>query len=78
MELPPVRNQMDMMYIDGTPRGYALRILRAYRNQCDEKWIVSGIDEKRALVYDLMNKHQDERAKELDKAIDFLLTCGMD
>ena len=61
-------------HIDGQPDGnYALRILQYYRLRCNEKIIISGegtVNIKR--VYDIMNEHQDQRAKELDKAIKVL------
>ena len=75
-DLPPIRNGMSIneMFVDGTPNGtYAMRILKAYRRRCDERWEVHGLSPERTLVYDLMNKHQEERAKELDAAIEKLL-----
>jgi hypothetical protein len=72
MELPKIRNEMNLreMSVDATPDGgYALRILRAYRMRCNEKWIVEGFKENEKLIYDVMNDAQDKRAIELDKAI---------
>jgi hypothetical protein len=72
MELPKIRDEVNSRnwIIDGTPNGeYALRILKAYRARCNEKWIVEGCDEGTKRIYDAMNEHQDLRAKELDKAI---------
>jgi len=75
-DLPEVCNMIDAKnyHIDGTPDGeYALRILKFYRKLCDCKWVVEGIGvEKSKVIYDVMNKHQDERAKELDEAISIL------
>jgi hypothetical protein len=70
-ELPPIGKVMNIneMYVDATPNGYALRLLRAYRRRCDEKWIVSGFEENERRVYDKMNEDQDKRAQELDRAI---------
>lgn len=64
-----VRNEI----VDQTPDGkYALRILRYYRKRCDEKWAVTGADEDTERLYEMMNKHQDQRAYELDEAIRIL------
>lgn len=71
-ELPPLRNQVDVKFINATPKGYALRILRVYRQHCNERWEVHGLDKAKTLIYDAMNQHQVERAKELDKAIAIL------
>ena len=74
-EFPKVRDMIDFKHIDGTPDGgYALRILRAYRQACNTKWIIEGENvEKSRALYDAMNEHQDLRAKELDKAIEILI-----
>jgi len=72
-ELPEIRNRVCFYYhIDGTPEGYALRILQAYREKTEERWEVSGLSEEQSVMYDLMNQHQEERAEELDKAIKVL------
>lgn len=75
LDLPPM-NQMSIkdMFVNGTPDGkYALRILRAFRQRCNEKWILEGdFPEGTRKLYESMNEHQDERAKELDKAIAIL------
>lgn len=72
VKLPEILNRVEATFIDGTPKGYTLRILRFYRERCNEKWVVSGLSSKKALIYDLMNEHQVERATELDKAINIL------
>ena len=71
-KLPAIRNKVRHEYIDATPKGYALRILKYYREKCNEKWEAHGLDLKIATIHDAMNAYQDERAKELDKAIDIL------
>lgn len=75
-DLPKVRDEIDPKnyHINGTPDGkYALRILKFYRQLCNCKWIVEGEDvEKARVLYDTMNEHQDQRAKELDEAIRIL------
>jgi hypothetical protein len=74
-KFPDVMNKISMseMWIDATPDAqYALRILRAYRQRCDEKWMVEGFSKERRLLYDAMNAHQERRAKELDQAIALL------
>ena len=80
-ELPPLRNQVDIKnwFVDGTPDGkYALRILRVFRERCNEMWELSGdFPEGTRTLYDLMNQHQVARAKELDAAIAVLERAQM-
>ena len=67
-ELPPI-TQQPIIHIDGTPdENYVLRILKAYRENCDCKWS-GNVDN---LVIEAMNNHQDQRAELLDKAIRIL------
>ena len=76
-DFPPVRDEIHPKdyHIDGTPDGgYALRILRFYRELCNCKWVVNGMGANEKLIYDLMNVHQDQRALELDEAIKILST----
>lgn len=79
MNLPKVRNRVKVQYIDGTPKGYALRILEHYRARCDGRYVTSRTPKKGNELYDysmgilqLMNEAQVERAKELDRAIEIL------
>ena len=72
MELPEIRNRVHMEHIDGQPEGYALRILRYYRDRCNEEWEVHGLSEGETLLYGLMNKYQGLRAADLDRAIAIL------
>ena len=75
LKLPPIRQGTNItdLWVNLTPDGgLALRILRACRRKCDEKWEVHGVDEKTRAFYDLMNDTQDKRAIELDKAIAIL------
>ena len=74
-DFPPVRDEINPRdyHIDGTPDGkYAIRILRFYRELCNCKWVVNGMEDNEKLIYDLMNVHQDQRALELDEAIKIL------
>ena len=73
-ELPKVeRISVSNYFIDGTPDGkYAVRILKAFRSRCNERWVVDGVDERSGLLYKTMNEHQVLRAKELDTAIAIL------
>ena len=76
MDLPKIRDEIDMknLFINGTPDGnYALRILKAYRERCNEKWVVDGASDGTKRLYNAMNEHQDLRAKELDEAIEILV-----
>ncbi len=74
MTLPEIEKiDITNCHVDGTPDGkYALRILKAFRAQCNTKWVVSGLPEERTLLWKTMNEHQDQRAAELDKAIEIL------
>lgn len=73
LELPEVRNRVEATHINGTPEGYAMRILLFYRERCNEKWAIDGegIDGLKAL-YGAMNDHQDMRAADLERAIAIL------
>ena len=65
MELPKVI-QEPILFVECTPDNeYPLRILQSYRDNCNCKWK----DSLSNPIYDVMNKHQDERAEILDKAI---------
>ena len=62
--------QQPIIHIDGTPdNGYVLRILVAYRENCNCRWVSEP--EPNALV-DLMNEHCEQRARLLDEAIEKL------
>lgn len=70
--LPPI-TQQPIEHIDGTPNDdYPIRILKAYRQNCNCYWEVHGLPKKEALIYEMMNEHQRQRAKLLDKAIRIL------
>lgn len=73
MRLPKLTKQ-PILQVDCTPnKEYPLRILRAYRQQCDCKWSDTTDGDKTEnplLVW--MNKHCEQRAKILDKAIRLL------
>lgn len=70
MKLPKIKNKVEAVFINATPDGkYPLRILKYYRKKCDEYWKVEGLKESSMAIYREMNKHQKERARELDKAI---------
>ncbi len=69
----PALTQQPLKHIDGTPDSrYPLRILEAYRRECDTCWEVHGLDEGASLVYEEMNRHQEQRAVLLDRAIAIL------
>ena len=72
IELPPL-TQQPVQHVDGTPDlSYPVRILRAYRQECDSRWEVSGLDEAATPVYRMMNAHCLQRAIILDRAIAIL------
>ena len=58
-------------YVNATPEGYGLRLLRLYRKQCDG--MLTGTNP----LVPIMNSLQKERAKELDKAIKILEDNGI-
>lgn len=65
--------QEPIIHVDSTPDDeYPLRILCAYRENCNVRWSVNGkndggfIDDK---LCNIMNKHCEQRAEILDKAI---------
>jgi hypothetical protein len=76
MELPKLTINTKEFHIDATPEGYALRILKFYRERACTKFIVEGIDKEARAFYDYMNECQDKRIKELDVAIKILEKCG--
>ncbi len=67
-KFPEVLNQKPFI-LDMTPdEDLPLRILKAYRQDCNSKWAISG-DGTSSEIYDLMNDTQDQRASILDEAI---------
>jgi len=74
MKLPEL-TQQPVLHIDGTPNeDYPLRILRAYRQQCDCRWVenTDGSEPTNPLLI-MMNEHCEQRAEILDRAIEKLL-----
>lgn len=74
--IPPVMQQPVIHSagtIDETPDGeYVLRILRAHLENCNCRWEVGGLCGGIHKLYDTMNRHQDERARLLERAIGIL------
>lgn len=73
MKLPDL-TQQPILYIDGTPNeDYPLRILRAYRQNCNCMWseTTTGGEPQNPLLQ-LMNEHNRQRAEILDRAIRLL------
>ena len=73
-ELPPINGQA-VLYIDATPdKDYPLRILQAYRQDCNCQWAenTTGGEPTNPLLK-VMNDQNNKRAKVLDKAIAKLL-----
>ena len=65
----PDLTQQPVQFIDATPdEEYPLRILRAYRENCNCKW---SSDTENALIK-AMNEMNDKRAEILDRAIERL------
>lgn len=63
--------QQPILHIDGTPdEGYPLRILEAYRENCNCKWSDNtSREEPMNPLLKMMNEHCEQRALLLDKAI---------
>lgn len=76
VEKPPIIpsiTQQEILFIDGMPdENYVLRILQAYRENCNCKFVSVPPNP----LWDLMNQHQDERSKLLDAAIAKLVGAG--
>ncbi len=67
--------QEPVKFIDATPNEeYPLRILRAYRENCNCLWADSSDPDKEVTnpLFKLMNDAQRERASILDRSIDKL------
>ncbi len=72
MEFPKLKPE-PLLHVDATPdENYALRILRAYRANCDCKYEVHGMSKKETAFWGMMNKMQDQRWEVLNKAIKIL------
>lgn len=57
-------------YIDATPdEEYAIRILKAYRKDCDYIWSSSSDNITHEPLIEMLNDAQKKRAEILDKAI---------
>jgi len=67
--------QQSIIHVDGTPdENYVLRILQAYRENCNCKWATGTDGSCDNPMFQLMNEHQDQRAELLDQAISELRT----
>lgn len=68
MALPPLTRQ-PIIHIDSTPNeGYPLRILKAYRENCNCKFVATSLSP----LIKRMNEDCDRRAKILDRVIAIL------
>ena len=66
----PELTQQEILRIDSTPdENYVLRILKAYRDNCNSRWTTVGGGTFDNPLYTLMNEHQEQRSKLLDEAI---------
>jgi hypothetical protein len=69
----PNTTQESIIYVDATPdQDYALRILQAYRANCDVRWSRSGLSESVGEACRIMNEACEKRALILDQAIAIL------
>ena len=64
------RNHIERKHIDATPDdGYPIRILRAYRADCDMRWADTSDGDVGNPLTVALNEMQDKRAAILNKAI---------
>ena len=73
-KLPELTQQL-ILHVDATPdKDYPLRILKAYRENCNCRWSETFYPDLETTnpVLALMNQHQEQRAKLLDEAIKIL------
>lgn len=77
VDLPPI-TQQPIICVDATPDAdYVLRILRAYRENCNCRCEGMGALHTCELC-EVMNQAQEERARLLDFAIDVLQSAKKD
>ena len=68
-ELQPINGE-PILHVNGTPDdSYPLRILQAYRINCDFRWEENIEGETTNLLLKMMNSQKEKRAEVLDKAI---------
>ena len=66
----PKLTQEPIKYVCSTPdENYPIRILKAYRKNCNVFWEVHGLNDEEKSIYGMMNEQQILRAKILDAAI---------
>ena len=66
----PNLTQEAIKFIDATPdENYPLRILHAYRENCNSRYETHGLSKEDARFWEIMNEFQEQRAKILDEAI---------
>ena len=76
LELPPT-TQQPIIHVDVTPdEGLPLRILMAYRENCNVRWEVHGLGGDESRVYDMMNADCERRAEILERTIALLGNGG--
>lgn len=72
--LPEV-TKSPILHVDMTPDDdLPVRILKAYLQNCDTRWVVEGLGKSVTRVYDAMNEAQGKRAEILKRAITSLET----
>ena len=72
MDIPPL-TQEPIKHVDATPdEGYALRILRAYRENCNCRWEYIGDSKTSKELIEAINHACEERGRILDEAIAIL------
>lgn len=60
------------LWVDATPEGYALRILRAYRDRALDRWVRVGLAPEREEFWNRLDEIQRQRLAELEAAIAWL------
>ena len=76
IKLPDLTKQ-PLLNVDLTPNNdLPLRILKAYRENCDVRWVTNTNGECDNPLFDIMNKDCERRAIILDRAIKYLTELG--
>jgi hypothetical protein len=75
-KLPELTINTREFHVDATPDGkYAIRILKCYLERARIKFKVEDMEDSEVKLFDYMNKCQEKRVVELEKAIKVLGEC---
>jgi hypothetical protein len=74
-KLPELNKSLNTkdFHVDATPDGkYAIRILKCYLERARRKFKVEEMEDNEIKLFDFINKCQDKRVIELERAINML------